>query len=458
MKKFTSVLLALLVCFMLPGCASESSTEEGTTAPVSVSTSDSVNSDVIELTFWHLMDGKGGDALQRQVDNFNNGIGLEKGIKVNPVYIDWPGTAAFSTALAAGDSDNLPDVFQLYGEMVSYVKSLDEVIWAEDYISSENSTISKQDFLPTMLDVFTVDSKLLALPYAISTLMLYYNQDYLTEAGFSNPPKTIEEMAEMIPVLVSKTNADCGLHSRIRDFELENFLAIQSPTGSYITDNRNGREGNVTKIICNDALSSFLGEWDKVVKSGAYNYLTTSTTEEFATGIDAMALMTSARIGPVEEMVNGSFEWNVAPIPLVNSDDAGGSIVYGSSVVMFDHHDDARTKATWTFMEYLVSPEAQTMLMEDMGYNPVSLKTLDYEPYQDAIIAQPQLGILFETLSHAPSTGVLTFFPNYSDIYNVFTNEMERFCNGESNVDETCDTILNECNSLLDSFYQNQEG
>lgn len=451
MKKILSVILSIVVlCSTLSGCSSSNNSNTVSNVQDSAVSSN----EMIELTFWHLMSGAGADALNRQIDAFNKGIGVSEGIHVNTVYIDWPGTASFATALESNNSDNLPDVFQLYGNMVSYVTDLDQTMWAEDCITSDYSEITKNDFIPATLDAFTINGKLLALPYAISSMMLYYNKTYLEQAGYSNPPATIDEMASMMDALVEKTDAKYGLHASITDYELEHFLSAQGKNGTYITDNSNGRDGNVTKIICRDEIKSFLEEWGKVVSTGKVNLATRSTTEEFAAGIDAMGLMTSARIAGVDELVGDKFEWGVAPIPLVNSSDVGGSNVYGSSLVMFNHQNDKRTKATWKLMEYLVSPEAQTMLMEDMGYLPVNIKTVDYEAYQNAVNKQPQLGILFDVLNNASKTAVSVFFPNSSDIDKAMTNAIDRYCKNEITSDEATDTLINDCNKILDDYYK----
>lgn len=437
-KRITLMLVLALMLQILSACGSTPANDQ----------------EIVELTFWHLMDGAGGDALNLQVDQFNEGIGKENNIHVTTVYVDWPGTSAFATAMADGNTDTLPDVFQLYGEMVSYVSEIETLVWAEDYLDSEASNISKSDFIPATLESFKLEGKQLSLPYAISTLLLYYNRDYLEQAGFDAPPATIAEMAAMLPALVEKTPAQYGLHTKMDDFEFENFVTTMGPEGTYITNNHNGRTGPVTEMICQEALTKFLTEWKAVVDTNTVNYTSRSTTEEFATGLDAMALMTSARIANVQKMVGDSFAWGVAPIPRPDASDAGGGVVYGSSLAMFDHSDERRTQATMLFLEYLVSPEAQTILMKEMGYLPVNVATVDYEPYQQAVSEQPQLGVLFNTLSNAPSTAVMTFFPSNADVDTLIMNAIERFSSGATDVAGACAEIIDGCNAVMDEYYR----
>ncbi|MCH1641034.1 sugar ABC transporter substrate-binding protein [Paenibacillus timonensis] len=53
----------------------------------------------------------------------------------------------------------------------------------------------KEDFLPSALDAVTVDGQILALPYEMELLGLYYNEDMLKQAGVE-VPKTWDELLE----------------------------------------------------------------------------------------------------------------------------------------------------------------------------------------------------------------------------------------------------------------------
>lgn len=433
MKKLLELLLtfAILIC-TLSGCATTKSQD-----------------DLIQLNFWHLMSGAGMDALQKQVDKFNSEIGAREGIYVNTVYIDWPGTAAFATCLQENNKNSFPDVFQLYGNMVSYVTGLDNISWAEDYFDKEYSNLKKEDFIASTLDAFTINGKLLSLPYAISSMLLYYNETYLEKAGYSKPPETLEELSEMLPKIVNSTEAEVGLHAKITDYELEHFLSTQGEKGTYITNNHNGRDGDASEIVCSRELNNFLIEWEKVIQTNCVYKDTRSTIEEFASDVDAMALMTSARISSVSSMVDDKFKWNVSQIPLVNINDIGGSNVYGSSLMMFDKNDERRNRASWIFMEYMVSSEAQTMLMEDMGYYPVKKDTIYYDGYQKAININPQLNVLFDILNKAPNTAISVFFPNSSEIDAAITNNIEKFEDGLISSEQATTSIIEECNAIM---------
>lgn len=87
------------------------------------------------------------------------------------------------------------------------------------------------------------------MPWTTSALLLYYNQDYLDQAGVA-VPATIAEMADALPVLVEKTGAEYGLNVRVNQYELENWIETQGASGSEFGNNKNGHEGYMTELSC----------------------------------------------------------------------------------------------------------------------------------------------------------------------------------------------------------------
>ena len=79
---------------------------------------------------------------------------------------------------------------------------------------------------------------------------------------------------------------------RVSLFELGNWIATQGQ-GTYLGDNESGHSGKMKSMACEEALEAFLTEWQKVVDTGAYKPTNDSINEEFAQGLNAMAIMSS---------------------------------------------------------------------------------------------------------------------------------------------------------------------
>jgi trehalose/maltose transport system substrate-binding protein len=74
----------------------------------------------------------------------------------------------------------------------------DDLIDLKPYLGDELTAIDK-----SLLDAFTVNGRLLALPLSAETAVLYYRTDLLKKYGYPNPPQTWDELGHMAKVIQS---------------------------------------------------------------------------------------------------------------------------------------------------------------------------------------------------------------------------------------------------------------
>ncbi len=461
MKKILATLIAAAMMLSV-GCSTEAEQSSSTTPPAtSNSTSTPASeaepaSEPVEISFWHSMDGVFGEIVNEQIDTFNSTIGAEKNITVTGVFQNWPGTDGLVAAMTTDDVENMPDVIQMYGEHVSIVRDYDRTVWAEDFINSADSSLSKDDLIPNSVSSYSIEDKMIGLPYTVSSLMLYYNNDYLAAAGYDAPPATIAEMAEMMPAIVENTDAEYGLNVRVNLYEMENFLATQGVDGSYFGNNESGHAGHMTELTADDngTLMNFLNEWEKVVNTGVFKETRDSINEEFAAGMHGMVIMTSSRIQTIDDLVGDSFDWSVAPIPTVSADDVGGAYPSGSGLFMIDRDDDAKVAAAWEFTSYMASAEAQAMWLDGTGYTPVNVNTMELDAYKNAVAAQPKLEIATSNLLDTPTTVVASYTPNSSTVDGVIKDAMMAFGSGDMSKDDAYAAIVSGVDAAIEEYYR----
>ena len=440
LKKIIAVLMAALLVTALTACGGNSAGQGG--------------KDTVEVTFWYSMDGVPGEITQKQISAFNNGIGAEKGIHVTGVFQDWPGTDALTAAMSTDNTANMPDVIHMFSEYVDLIRDWERTAWAEDYITAAGSSVSKSDLMPTMASAYSLNGRMIGVPYAISTLLLYYNQDLLAQAGYDAPPATIAEMAEMIKDIAEKTDAAYGLNVRIDQYEFENFIAAQGPNGTYFGNNESGRAGNMTALACQDQIGLFLTEWQKVIDSGAYKATRDSINEEFAQGLNAMCIMSSSRIPTIDGLVDGAFEWGVAAPPTVSASDVGGGYPSGSGLFMIDRGDDGDLDAAWEFVQYMISPEAQAMWLDGYSYVPVVTAAAETDAYKAAVAADPRLDVSYQILNNAPATLVASFCPAANEVNTVIQSAMLSFADGSADRDATYNAIINGIDQAFADYFR----
>jgi trehalose/maltose transport system substrate-binding protein len=72
----------------------------------------------------------------------------------------------------------------------------DDLIDLKPYVGDELTAIDK-----SLLDAFTVDGRLLALPLSVETAVLYYRTDLLKKYGYREPPQTWDDLGRMAKVI-----------------------------------------------------------------------------------------------------------------------------------------------------------------------------------------------------------------------------------------------------------------
>ena len=440
LKKIIAVLMAALLVTALTACGGNNSSSSG--------------GGTVEVTFWHSMDGVPGEIVQKQINAFNAGVGAEKGIHVTGVFQDWPGTDALTAAMSTDNTANMPDVIQMYSEYVDLIRNWERTAWAEDYITAAGSSVSKNDLVPNMVSAYSLNGRMIGVPYAISTLLLYYNQDLLAQAGYDAPPATIAEMAEMLKDIAAKTDAAYGLNVRIDQYEFENFIAAQGPNGTYFGNNESGRTGNMTELACQDEIGLFLTEWQKVIDSGAYKATRDSINEEFAQGLNAMCIMTSSRIPTIAGLVGDAFEWGVAAPPTVSASDVGGGYPSGSGLFMIDRGDDGDLDAAWEFVQYMISPEAQAMWLDGYSYVPVNRAAAETDAYKAAVAQDPRLDVPSQILFNSPDSVVASFCPAASEVNTIIQSAMLNFADGSATRDATYTAIVDGIDQAFADYFR----
>lgn len=411
---------------------------------------------VRNVEFWHTMSGVNGKAVDKLVSMFNEGIGKEKGIVAKAVFQGNDNSEKLKTLAQANDMKNFPDVAQIVGAGISAATSYKSNVPVGKYIEADLLA----NIEPNMLRSYTYQNQLIGLPFSCSALLLYYNKDLFKQAGISNPPATIAEMAEDISKLMTKdANGKViryGLNVAVRRYQLSNFIGGQGQF-NFFGDNEGGRLAPMTRVTFGEdgTLRAFLTEWEKVIKTGGFKAYEDDINEEFALQLHAMVLMSTARIGKISALVGDKFDWGVATLPKVNAKDTGGIAVGGSCIVMFDPKKDPKqVEATWEFMKFLVSPEAQFEFHTDTGYIPVNKGVYNMPGIDEHFAKNPAYKVAVDAI-HASHPNVQEPFDIINwEIDTIIKDHMLKFANGVETLDQCHDGIVTESNKKLAEYHR----
>lgn len=157
-KKFTSFLMAILL-LCCTGCSS-SINKEG--APTTI-------------TVWHVYGGQTDSPLNDLIEEFNQTVGKERQINVQVTSVSNTNTI-HELVLAAANKEpgasELPDLFISYPKTVTALQDDSILVDYRDYFSEDELSA----FLPDFVEEGMVNDRLVVLPVAKSTEILYINK------------------------------------------------------------------------------------------------------------------------------------------------------------------------------------------------------------------------------------------------------------------------------------------
>jgi len=186
--KWRPLLIASLVAVLLLqiGCGSNNGGKEASSSPSSSATnSGNASKEKVTLKFWDFhteAEQKFFEDLVAEYNQSQDRVTIEYSTSNQQDYT----TTKLPTAFASGDG---PDIYMISpGDFMKFAKS---GLMAD--LSPYFPSGSKEDFLPAALDAVTVDGKIMALPYELELLGLYYNEEMLKNANVE-VPKTWDEL------------------------------------------------------------------------------------------------------------------------------------------------------------------------------------------------------------------------------------------------------------------------
>lgn len=297
-KLFALALSVIMTASLLAGCGggSDSPTDNASQG----GNSGTSGSGSITIDVWHSMEGTNGEAFEAMVANFNAGVGKELGITANSVFQGSDCAGKLKTLIQTNDTANMPDVCLIYGASLPVVAEYEGTVPVDTMYGTGSASLSKEDIVPATVQTYSYKGTQVAMPFNSSTLLLYYNIDAFKDVGLDpdNPPSTLDEIAEACTKLTIKDGNNVtryGFNTVIDRYQMVNLIGNQG-SGTYFGDNENGRAGLITHLTCENEIRNVYEAWAKIAATGGLKYTYDNQNEEFATGISAMTMMSSARI------------------------------------------------------------------------------------------------------------------------------------------------------------------
>lgn len=435
MKKMLAVALtAAMGCGVLAGCSGGGSTggaavqsaqteaqtaggaaeggaaESGAEAPAADPASFEVT-EPITIQWWHALEDQYSETVQEVVDDFNSSQDL---ITVEPVYVGSYAEVNEALVAAHAAGTGLP---ALTVANTPYVAEYGAGGLTEDltpYIEATGFEID--DFGKGLVDASSYDGKQVALPFLISTQVMYYNQDMADELGITIP----ENFADM-----------------------DAFLEQASVIGADGTTERYGTVvpgwdqwyfetfylNNGVKIVNDDQVSTDLGSEAAVSLVNKFKEWCDKGWIYWANGTDASSIMRQNFIdGKAFSVIHTSslyntyvdlcdFEVGMSWLP---GGDTKNQEIGGCVLLIPAKNDQATKNAAWQFLSYLCSKEVNMKWATETGYIPTRNSVLETEEGQQFLAEKPAFQCIFDNLDliqpriqHSGWNQLATIWMNY---------------------------------------------
>ena len=352
MKKRSRVLCGVLaltmVAGMLSGCGKgmgkEPAKETGDTqSKTAASDGETKSADAKEITFWMFQENAEYDFFKKYVDLYNE-ENPDVHVKMEQIpWEDYNGTK-MATAFASGTG---PDVFLVApGLFLKYANS-DILAPLNDYIKPEVLA----DFSESSLDGVKIGEDILAIPFEMEFLGLYYNKQALKEVNME-APKTWNEMYDAAKALTTDTRSGLTFETVKGTHQLfEWYPFLWQTDNDVFNEEKTAAKLNEPGVIENLELKR------KMLEEGAANLKPSRNNTEIgilADGETAMQVNGSWAITKLEQEYPDFID-NVGLVPLPIPEGGHASTVAGGWKVCANanskYPEEAAKFAAWLFAD-----------------------------------------------------------------------------------------------------------
>lgn len=391
----------------------------------------------VEIEYWQYFFEARVTAMEQLIENFE---AANPDITVKMTHFPY---ADYRTKVAASiPAGEGPDVVQLfYGWLNDYIEA--ELIQPLPEAEFPAADI-EANFFP-MVSAMQVDGSYYALPTAVRSLALFYNERLFADAGIEGAPKTLDELIETAKKLTERDGAG-------------NLTQVGLTMGMTAQDHHWWREGLVRQFGGEPYTDNYQTvNYDNDAGQAAFKFYTDLITDHEISNINFMDEPQAAfKAGRAGMHIDGSFrigalqktrglKWGVAELPAAAD---GTQSNYSSYWVngITTKAEGEKYEASVKFLKYVTSPEAMQIWLETVGELPASPEAA----LTDANKMDPTYGAFIRGLDYANTT----LFADESGQRQVMVDALNKVL--LEDVDPA--TALSEAaaaeQAILDSYYK----
>ena len=270
----------------------------------------------------------------------------------------------------------------------------------------------------------------IGLPFALSTCIMYYNEDLFKAAGLSSAdvPKTWEDIVKVGTIIKQKTGK-FAIGIQLPD-NWADLSIVYCNGGKMVSD-----DGK--RVAFNDPLTAeAIKMWQNLHKLGLAPVSTDAEImNSFAAGNIALYVTTIMKIDSLESQAK--FSLKVAEFPAFGTKKR--VLASGGAAIISFARDKSRYNPVWKFMDFAASQEGMKIFTKTGYICPVKAD-VSIRPGQEIAYRQLQFAVPWTNWPGGPA-GL--------EIDRLYVNKRTEIVQGNLDVQKTLDQLAADCNKLL---------
>lgn len=355
----------------------------------------------VTVQFWHSRSGVHEQIVTHAVDSFNETIGRDEGIVVEATYVGSYDKILEETrkAMAAGQS---PQVIVVVNNQVGPM--IDEGSVIDMAAFAQASGFDTGNLMAPFLQIYgNTDGALHSVPYVRSVPLLYYNKG-LADAKGLTPSNDLNGGFQAFCEGLSAQNADGT--TAVHGFQVLNDFGYYQTANLYQLGSASvAADGKSSPALADGSMARVLGEWRAWVDAGWCRPFDTKSAAStmrklFCQGtLGSFTSSSGSMKGVLAEAAEAGVEVDVLPYMTYG---APLSQIGGANLcIVGPGNSEAVQRASWAFVEYLMSDDMVAYNAMESGYLPVTRSVADYAPLQAFWAENPLYRVAYDQLATA---------------------------------------------------------
>lgn len=356
----------------------------------------------VTLTIWHVYGGQTDSPLNDMIEEFNDTVGAEQGIKLQVTVVSNTNNIHDAVLRAANDepgASELPDMFISYPKTILAMPDSEILVDYRDYFSEEELS----SYIPSFLEEGTIEDRLVSFPIAKSTEIMFIDKTLF------------DRFSDATGAKLEQLDTWEGLFALSEDYYQwtdEQTPEIEGDGKTFFVHDYHfnyfqvGTESMGESFFKNEELSygeKFNKAWEPYAEAAIQGGVWLNegyATEPLRTGNAVVSVASSASVLYYEDIVtyedNRSEKIEVIARPVPCFENGSRMVMQRGAGFCTVKSTTQKEEAAAEFLKWLTEPENNVRFVTQVGYMPVTENAFDILPDALEKLEDPKYKSLYE--------------------------------------------------------------